>query len=70
MSKLDLPKEAVKKSVDALEMEVRLQNYCASEFPYCCTGEITVSPDGASCECGLSMFLVDLEPLKLNEQTR
>ena len=44
-----------KHDVDDLSTKVKLQNWCASEFPYCCTGDITIQEDGsATCECGAS----------------
>ena len=55
MGVLDLPDEAIKRAADAIFAKVSLQNWCASEFPYCCTGHITIQEDGsASCDCGAS----------------
>ena len=55
MGVLDLPDEAVKRAADAIFSKVKLQNWCASGFPYCCTGVITVQEGGgASCDCGAS----------------
>ena len=55
MGVLDLPDEAIKRAADDLFTKARLQNWCAAEFPYCCTGNITIQEDGsASCDCGAS----------------
>jgi hypothetical protein len=56
MSRIDLPTASVKLRADKLERLVILQNDCASGFPYCCTGAITVNDDlSASCECGAGL---------------